>query len=372
MLNVCKKLRQPFAFLGAVPSIVATLTLSVFKSIVLLLATLLLLPSSFAQASAPQCSDLFEASQNISLSTSTALSGLMAAEKSARVPDLHKTKAYLVEKNHSYVKTPISVVIYHGLYNSPAWLEWIAQSAHRMGINVINVRLPRHFTGERQDLDRMNYQEILDLAAQITPIAEGLSQSGKIVYIGHSTGALASIFSSMGQKASTAGMVLFSPALAVHKKMKRRAYVLSALRVSGGLLDAIAKLRAKPRDPMNRYESSYAGVQIDRFANHLKDTRVKEDDGKPFSAAVEHLSDLPILWIDTAIDKTIDLPLNQKISEQLPNVERYQFHEDLQVIHNDTFGPPRYTDNENLNAARNEVTEKWHLFLQQFLAAPTY
>jgi alpha-beta hydrolase superfamily lysophospholipase len=369
MFNRCKHLRQSFAFLGAARSMLCNLNLSVFKSILLLLAVLVLSPRIHAQAAPGLCAELFDSSQSISLSTRNGLSGLVAAEKSARVPDIHQTKVYLVEKNQNFVKTPISVVIYHGLYNSPAWMEWIAESVQRMGINVINVRLPRHFTGERQDLDRMNYQEILDLTAQITPLAEGLSQSGKIVYIGHSTGALASIFSSMKQKSSTAGMVLFAPALGIHGKMKRLAYALSSVGVSGGLLDAIAKLRAAPHDPMKRYESSYAGVQVHRMGNHLKSVGAEAND-KPFAAAVAHLSELPVLWVDTALDKTIDLSLNQNISAQLPTVDRYQFHEDLNVAHNNTFDPPTYKDSPDLLNARNEVTDKWRAFLQKFLDTP--
>lgn len=243
------------------------------------------------------------------------LNAIIANESQLGVPEFHQTRAYLVRNGDQIVKTPLSVVITHGLYNSPAWMDWMAQKIHKLGYNVINVRLPRHHQGNRSDLDQFNYQDALKQNAEIAKIAQQLGT--KVVYYGHSLGAALSIYSAINNPETTAGLVLFSPALKVYGGAKFLAQMLASVKLSGWFEDMFIDPAA---DVFSRYLSPYAAIQVDLMTRELARLNSQDQD-EDYKFIKEKLSDVPIFWGETALDIVIDLKTNQSVAASLKNTK---------------------------------------------------
>lgn len=324
------------------------------------------------QASVATCSDRVinksrVSSEFISANTLELLDSVLVTESAQGVAPIHQTQAYLVRNSSNVpIKTPVSVVVYHGLLNSPAWMKWMAESAHQMGLNVINVRLPKHFTAERMELDKVDHREFMQLTETIRPIAEGLSQSGKIVYIGHSTGALMSILTTVNHLDSTAGMILFSPALGINERVRRTSNFLSRLGISGWLLDYFS--RNDSIDNMNRYLSTHSAVQVDLLAKMAANAPGEGTDAPDkFGLVIQRLQDVPMVWIDTESDKIISLQRNREVSSLLKSTQRFVFPRVLRVDHNRSIEEPGSAKTLAEAEAKTESTRQSQNFLLGFL-----
>jgi pimeloyl-ACP methyl ester carboxylesterase len=194
-------------------------------------------------------------------------------------------------------------------------MDWMALRIHDKGYNVINVRLPNHHQRTRTELDGFSCEDALSQNEDIARMAESLGD--KVVYYGHSLGAALSIVSAIKHPEKTAGLVLLSPALKVYGGSQFLARILASMKLSGWLEDMLV---GPTSDPLNRYISSYAALQVDNLTKQL--ARWNSQDGdEDYKYITERLNKVPIFWAETALDIVIDLKTNQRIAGSLENTQ---------------------------------------------------
>ena len=282
------------------------------------------------------------------------------------VPLAHRSKSYLVKSGSNIVKTKLSVVVIHGLLNSPAWMQRIAESAHQMGFNVINLRLPKHFSGDRRQLDRIKAEEFIQFASEIVPIAEGLGE--RVVYISHSTGGLVSSLAAMRNVEKTAGLVLFSPALMLQPQIILDSYKYGTIGLSGWYhMSGWAENTTGDSTKDNRYMSSYAGIEVYRLGKLVSEITPKEkgtNPGGPHAAVKQLINQVPTLWVDTAIDDVINPNFNVQVATSSAKAQHYLYPTNLSIIHNRTFLSPKESASLAETNARLAVQQMWMSFLK--------
>ncbi|MBY0385543.1 alpha/beta fold hydrolase [bacterium] len=286
-------------------------------------------------------------------------------EQELGVLDENKTQFLLVRDSSNQIKkTPVSVVILHGLFNSPAWTKWMAQRAHEMGLNVINMRLPHHYTGQRDGLDHFSASEAIREVQKTTDIAKKLGD--KVVFIGHSAGGTLAVFSALNNLPDTAGMILFSPALETQKKLSTQSVVLSRLGISGKQLDKIPALR----DPDDRYISTKAGVEVAKMGEDLANLRGFETNEyqRPYGFILQRLNSLPLFWVDTAIDNVVSLKTNEDVATNLENTTYISIASELKMAHKLTATEPSQSQPQAEYNARVALTNQWTEFLRSLSA----
>lgn len=316
-----------------------------------------------------KCLAIFEkfytSNQNVSEETLAQIDEISRREEQEGVPSDHRTKSYLVKQGSQFVKTKLSIVIIHGLLNSPSWMEWMAESAHKMGFNVINIRLPKHFSGNRQELDHIKAEDFVELANAIGPLAAGLGK--KVVYISHSTGGLVSSLAAMKNPSQTAGLILFSPAFSIQTETLGLSYGLSAVGVSGWIKGAGKPNTSGDSTQDNRYMSTYAGVEVNRLAHIVSQQTPLEggmNPGGPYAAAKQLFNKIPTLWIDTAVDGTIDAQYNVSMATAASQVTHYLYPSNLGIMHNRTFSSPKDSSSWEEAQAKLTVQNLWQNFLK--------
>lgn len=282
------------------------------------------------------------------------LNAIATGEKNLGVPPAHQTQHLLLRESGRLVRTPLTVVITHGLLNSPASMKWIAERAHSLNLNVLNVRLPGHFQKERTDTDLFKFEEAFQQSERIGVVAEKLGD--RVVFIGHSVGGSLSILSALNHPDTTAGLVLFSPALRVSLLTYYSTQVLSYFGVSGWLADLFTGA-----DPSTdyRYLSTHAGVEVDLLSQRLATRRGENQ----YEFIKRSFKDLPIFWVDTEIDIVIDTRTNQEVAFSLDRTEYLVFPWNLGIAHDFTSLESTY-DSSLKAKARESFTKKWVEFLK--------
>jgi pimeloyl-ACP methyl ester carboxylesterase len=291
----------------------------------------------------------------LNLDAQTQLAQIANQEIALGVPDEHRTHAYLYPH-----KTKISIVITHGLLNSPAWMQWIAKRAYDQGFNVINVRLPDHFEQNREATDAFDYHEAIAQGQRITQIAQQLGD--KVIYIGHSVGADISIYSAINNPQTTAGLILFSPALRVTELVRYGSKWLSDIGISGWLADFLFP----PDDEKDRYLSTYAGAQVTAMGDELAAEPAVDDAefSGPYGLIRQRLNPVSMLWFDTAADKIIDIQNTAQVADSMPNVQHFVYPAELGIAHDHSFDEPTQ-DGSARSQILAEATARWTQFLTQ-------
>jgi len=115
-------------------------------------------------------------------------------------------------------KTKYSIIVTHGLFESPYYMTGIGQSLYYEGYNVLSVLLPGHW---EKDLKSIDHISAIEWKKELDKTIELASMIGeKIILIGHSTGGLLSLEPMIEHDERIAAAVLLAPAIKISKKVK--------------------------------------------------------------------------------------------------------------------------------------------------------
>jgi pimeloyl-ACP methyl ester carboxylesterase len=116
---------------------------------------------------------------------------------------------------------------------------------------------------------------------------------GKVVLMGHSTGALLLTWLAIRNPEKFAGLILFSPVFGVHSFAQAGAWV--------GYLTRIDLVTAG-----GKVSTGHSGLEVGRAARAFRAwLRVNSRNGRPYSYASERLKDVPVWMANTAADIVI-------------------------------------------------------------------
>jgi len=204
--------------------------------------------------------------------------------------------------NGDAIKTKHSVVIYHGLWNSPSWTKWLAKKAFEMGFNVINVRLPKHNHARRSDLNRLTKEDFISQTALMVNLAEAIGE--KVVYLGHSAGGNSAIHSALIGMDRTSGLIGLGTALQLRSSTYWSSFILGR--------SFITNIPINWRNErFGRYRSLGAGRATHYFAEHLREWI----GGRDFRGLIDDLRRVNFLQIEVENDGTINSEVNIEVGE---------------------------------------------------------
>jgi pimeloyl-ACP methyl ester carboxylesterase len=125
----------------------------------------------------------------------------------------------------------------------------------------------------RREIDRLLAEAQLALAQRL---------GGKVVLMGHSTGALLLTWLASRNPVKVADLILFSPAFGVHSFAQTGAWASYLTRID--LVTAERKV-----------STSHSGLEVDRAARAFRAwLRANSRDGRPYTYASERLKDVPV------------------------------------------------------------------------------
>ncbi len=102
---------------------------------------LMLFTLMHSTAVARTCETLFIPEYVLKSQTLEKVNRYRKTDRDRGVPSEHQTAISLIRDSESRpVKTSVSVLLIHGLYNSPAAFASLAAHFHSLGMNVINLR----------------------------------------------------------------------------------------------------------------------------------------------------------------------------------------------------------------------------------------
>jgi pimeloyl-ACP methyl ester carboxylesterase len=188
--------------------------------------------------------------------------------------------------------TALSALVIHGLHDSPKTMMDLAEVVANRSVNTFVSRMRGHFETDRSVLKRtVRWQEWLaDAEADLT-LAQKLS--GKVVLMGHSTGALLLTWLAIRNPPKVAGLILFSPAFGVHSFAKAGAWASFLTRVD--LVTAGGKV-----------STGHSGLEVHRAARAFCAwLSANSRDGRPYTYASERLKDVPVWMANTEADIVI-------------------------------------------------------------------
>jgi pimeloyl-ACP methyl ester carboxylesterase len=188
--------------------------------------------------------------------------------------------------------TALSALVIHGLHDSPKTMMDLAEVVANRSVNTFVSRMRGHFETDRSVLKRtVRWQEWLaDAEADLT-LAQKLS--GKVVLMGHSTGALLLTWLAIRNPVKIAGLILFSPAFGVHSFAQAGAWASYLTRI-----DFVAA--------GGKVSTGHSGLEVGRAARAFRAwLRANSRDGRPYTYASEQLKDIPVWMANTAADIVI-------------------------------------------------------------------
>jgi pimeloyl-ACP methyl ester carboxylesterase len=149
-----------------------------------------------------------------------------------------------------------------------------------------------HFETDRSVLKRtLRWQEWLADAESDLALAQGLG--GKVVLMGHSTGALLLTWLAIRNPNKVAGLILFSPAFGVHSLAQAGAWASYLTRIDLVTTDG-------------KVSTGHSGLEVARAARAFRAwLRANSRDGRPYTYASEALKDVPVWMANTAADIVI-------------------------------------------------------------------
>ncbi len=219
--------------------------LSLGKYIILIFAQLLIILSLSTSAQASGYGLCSAATNNISENfvkvdpskAKVELERINTFEASKGVkPEDQTTVWFKRDSSGNIVSSPVSVAIYHGLYNSPSFTRWLAEFLHNeLDITVINVRLNNHYTARRRATDNFSAEQLIVNAENMSKI---VSMTGeRVVFIGHSVGGLPALHGLLHLGSKLNGYVGISSAFKVRPNQVRYGMFLSTFGISGWARD---------------------------------------------------------------------------------------------------------------------------------------
>lgn len=115
-------------------------------------------------------------------------------------------------------KTNRSVLLIHGIFDSPQYQKSIAHYLFNQGYNVLAILLPGHWEADSQALEK------LDSTRWSTDVDRGFEMAkelgGKVFVVGYSLGGLLAVEQALKRTpAEIAGLALIAPALKIQKKV---------------------------------------------------------------------------------------------------------------------------------------------------------
>jgi pimeloyl-ACP methyl ester carboxylesterase len=188
--------------------------------------------------------------------------------------------------------TALSALVFHGLHDSPKAMTDLAEVVANHSVNTFVSRMRGHFETDRSVLKRtVRWQEWLADAGADLALTQELG--GKVVLMGHSTGALLLTWLAIRNPVKVAGLILFSPAFGVHSFALAGAWASYLTRID--LVTAGGKV-----------STGHSGLEVDRAAQAFRAwLRANSRDGRPYTYASEQLKDVPVWMANTAADIVI-------------------------------------------------------------------
>lgn len=108
-------------------------------------------------------------------------------------------------------KTKYSVLIMHGLYESPHYLQGVADQFVKKGMNVISILSSGHWDFRANAMAEVRWQNWRQDALEGFAMAKSLGE--KVLVVGYSTGGLMAMDLALMGQPQLAGLILFAPAL---------------------------------------------------------------------------------------------------------------------------------------------------------------
>jgi pimeloyl-ACP methyl ester carboxylesterase len=168
----------------------------------------------------------------------------------------------------------------------------LAEVVANHSVNALVSRLRGHFETDRSVLKRtVQWEEWLADAEADLALAQKLG--GKVVLMGHSTGALLLTWLAVRNPVKIAGLILFSPAFGVHSFAQTGAWASYLTRID--LITADGKV-----------STGHSGLEVHRGARAFRAwLRANSRDGRPYTYASERLKDVPVWMANTSADIVI-------------------------------------------------------------------
>jgi carboxylesterase len=151
--------------------------------------------------------------------------------------------------------TPLSALVIHGLHDSPKAMK-LAEVVANHSVNTLVSGMRGHFETDRSVLKRtVRWEQWLADAEADLALAQKLG--GKVVLMGHSTGALLLTWLAVRNPVKVAGLILFSPAFGVNSFAQAGAWA--------SYLTKIDLVTAEGKVSLGR-----SGLEVDRAARAFR------------------------------------------------------------------------------------------------------
>lgn len=124
----------------------------------------------------------------------------------------HATQFYTHER-----KTDKTILIMHGLHESPNYMKGFSEYFYSKGYSVINLRLPGHQSKNPEDINHVKADEWIQAAEEAFTKAQELSSNVEI--LGYSTGGTLGLYLSLKYPAQVKKLYLISPAIALSDRV---------------------------------------------------------------------------------------------------------------------------------------------------------
>ena len=168
----------------------------------------------------------------------------------------------------------------------------LAEVVANHSLNTFVSRMRGHFETNRSVLKRIvRWEEWLaDAKADLT-LTQKLG--GKVVLMGHSTGALLLTWLAIRNPDKVAGLILFSPAFGVHSLAQAGAWASYLTRIDIVAADG-------------KVSTGHSGLEVHRSARAFRAwLSANSRDGRSYTYASERLKDVPVWMANTAADIVI-------------------------------------------------------------------
>ena len=168
----------------------------------------------------------------------------------------------------------------------------MAEVVANRSVNTLVSRMRGHFETDRSVLKRsVRWEQWLADAEADLALAQKLG--GKVVLMGHSTGALLLTWLAIRNPVKIAGLILFSPAFGVHSFAQAGAWASYLTRID--LVTAGGKV-----------STGHSGLEVDRAARAFRAWLIANSrDGGPYTYASEQLKEVPVWMANTEADIVI-------------------------------------------------------------------
>lgn len=148
----------------------------------------------------------------------------------ARKPTISHERHYPKILHHGK-RTEYVVVFTHGLFESPSFLQSLAQNFYDRDMNVVLPLLPGHWAQPPVDIKKATHKQWIEEHNANIEIAKKLGS--KIILAGYSTGGELAIEAVLSQKTPISALILWAPALGLHMQTAAGSEFGSILGIDG-------------------------------------------------------------------------------------------------------------------------------------------